>query len=69
MGFILQLGYFNLAASIILFSRQASSPQKNVFLLDCKESLIELLLDRTLKKPHFQSSCPVAGLVKGKYEI
>ena len=68
MGFILQLGYFNLAASIILFSRQASSPQKN-FLLDCKESLIELLLDRTLKKPHFQSSCPVAGLVKGKYEI
>ena len=44
-------------------------PHKNFFLLDCKESLNALLLDRTFKKPYCQSSCPVAGLVKGKFEF
>ena len=68
IGFIIQLRHFNFTASQYFLFKTTSSSQKH-FLLDCKESLNALLLDRTFKKPHCQSSCPVAGLVKGKFEF
>ena len=69
MGFIIQLGYFILSASQYLLFKTNIFLTKNLFLLDCKKPLNTLLLDRILEKPHGQTSCPVAGLVKGKFEF
>ena len=55
----------------LFFSKQGCTSEKLIFILDRKETLNEILLRRATNKPCIsaigQNTCPVRGLVKGKF--